>query len=68
MVEGDVLYLRGNTEGLKSIRIFSADGAQVYAAPNYKASGIALGTLTKGVYVVNVTMPDGTTLRKKIFL
>ena len=65
-MEGNCLYLRGNTEGIQSIHIFSADGTQVYAAQGYATSGIALGTLSKGVYVVNITMTDNTTLRKKI--
>jgi hypothetical protein len=57
-----------NINGLKdaTVGLYSASGAQVVSLTNFSGNSIDISMLPAGIYVMNVTMPDGRVVRKKI--
>jgi hypothetical protein len=57
-----------NVNGLKdaTVGLYSASGSQVISLTNFSGSSIDISMLPSGIYVMNVTMPDGRVVRKKI--
>jgi hypothetical protein len=57
-----------NINGLKNatVNLFSANGAQVMSLPNFSGNSIDVSSLPSGIYIMNVTTPEGLVARKKI--
>jgi hypothetical protein len=59
-----------NISGLKdaSVKLFSANGEQVISLTNFSGNSIDVSSLPSGIYIMNVTAPDGLVARKKIVI
>lgn len=62
----DVLYVNGDLQRLRSVRVIAANGAVVAGTDSYTPDGLNVASLVDGAYVV-VLGTDGGTVVKKIF-
>jgi hypothetical protein len=57
-----------NIHGLKdaTVKLYSADGAEVMSFTNFSGNSIDVSGLSAGIYIMNVTTPEGLVVRKKV--
>lgn len=60
------MFLNGNTDNIKSIRILSTNGQTVLDAGEYESDGIDVGLLIPGVYVVAIITKDNKVCYEKV--
>ena len=60
------MFVGGNTDNIKSIRILSTNGQTVLDAGEYESDGIDVGLLIPGVYVVAIITKDNKVCYEKV--
>ncbi len=60
------LYINGDTEHIKTIKVLSSDGAVNLAQNGYSDQGIDVSGLQSGVYVVAIVLTDGKVYYEKV--
>ena len=60
------MFVNGNTDHIKSIRILSTNGQTVLDAGEYESDGIDVGLLIPGVYVVAIITKDNKVCYEKV--
>ena len=60
------MFVNGNTDNIKSIRILSTNGQTVLDAGEYESDGIDVGLLIPGVYVVAIITKDNKVCYEKV--
>ena len=60
------LYINGDTEHIKTIKVLSSDGALNLAQNGYSDQGIDVSGLQSGVYVVAIVLTDGKVYYEKV--
>ena len=61
------LYINGDTEQIKSVRILAANGRKVLETTGYDLNGIDVGSLLPAMYVVVIECNDGHVYYDKVF-
>lgn len=67
-VDNDLLKIK-TTEDLSSIKIITIEGKLIYENKTpLKNESIKISSFTKGIYIVNTVLENGTTINKKIII
>jgi hypothetical protein len=61
-----ILYVNGMKDA--SVKMYSADGAEVISLSGFSGSSIDISTLPAGVYIMNMENQEGVMMRKKIIV
>ena len=60
------MYINGDTDNIKTIRILSVNGSKTLENDSYDADGINVGVLESGVYVVAIFTKDNKVYYEKV--
>lgn len=60
------MYINGDTECIKDIKILAANGQTVLHVQGYKDTGVDVSSITTGVYIVAIHTDKGYQYKKII--